>query len=532
MCVASVRSLRNNAAVLAAVLLLTGCAVGPDFKVPSAPEVDRYTKEPLPPRTSSTEAATGLSQHFAPGRDIPQEWWTLFKSPALNALIKQALDRNPTLQSALSTLRASKEAVYAQQGKFFPFVQANFNPTSNQTSASLAPIPSSNASVYNLYTAQVAVSYTFDVWGLNRRTVESLQATADTQRFQVEAAYLTLTSSVALAAINEASLRGQIDATNQIIKINTKMLDILRKQFDTGYASRNDVALQEAALAQVRASLPPLRKALQQNRDLISALAGVYSSQEPHVTFRLDQLRLPTDLPVSLPSELIEQRPDVRAAEEQLHSASALIGVAVANMLPTFTISANGGFMNTALAGFLSPQNAFWTLAGNATQTVFDGGTLLHDLREARATYEAAAWSYRGTVITAVQNVADSLRAIQNDADALKAARDFERASKISFDLAQQQMQTGNASILILLTTQQTYLQAEIQVVQARAARLADTAALFQALGGGWWNRTEAPAEKVLNASTGQSTPLADKLNQLGEAPSAMPIPRESGAQH
>ena len=447
----------------------------------------------------------------------------LFKSPTLNALIKQSIDKNPTLQSALATLRASKEAVYAQQGKFLPFVQANFNPTRNQTSAALAPVPSSNASVYNLYTAQVAVSYTFDVWGLNRRTVESLQAITDTQHFEVEAAYLTLTSSVALAAINEASLRGQLDATNQLITINTKMLDILRKQFDTGYASRNDVALQEAALAQVKATLPPLRKALQQNRDLISALAGVYSSQEPHETFRLDQLRLPVDLPVSLPSELIEQRPDVRAAEEQLHSASALIGVAFANMLPNFTISANGGYMNTSLASFLSPQNALWTLAGNATQTVFDGGTLLHDLREARATYDAAAWSYRGTVITAVQNVANSLRAIQNDADALKAARDFERASKISFDLAQQQMQTGNASILILLTAQQTYLQAVIQVVQARAARLADTAALFQALGGGWWNRADAPAEKVLDVSNGQAVPLADKLSHLDEAPSAMP---------
>src|SRR5580704_1032640 len=531
MCVASVKLSSKSAAVFAGVVLLSGCAVGPGFKVPAAPEVDRYTKEPLTPRTSSTDAPTGLSQHFAPSRDIPQEWWVLFKSPALNALIKQSIDKNPTLQSALATLRASKEAVYAQQGKFLPFVQANFNPTRNRTSAALAPVPSSNASVYNLYTAQVAVSYTFDVWGLNRRTVESLQAMADTQRFEVEAAYLTLTSSVTLAAINEASLRGQIDATNQLITINTKMLDILRKQFDTGYASRNDVALQEAALAQVKATLPPLRKALQQNRDLISALAGVYSSQEPRETFRLDRLRLPTDLPVSLPSELIEQRPDVRAAEEQLHSASALVGVAIANMLPNFTISANGGYMNKAFAAFISPQNAFWTLSANATQTLFDGGTLLHDLREARATYDAAAWSYRGTVVTAVQNVADSLRAIQNDADALKAARDFERASKISFDLAQQQMQTGYANVLILLTAQQTYLQAEIQVVQARAARLADSAALFQALGGGWWNRVEAPAEKVLDVSTGQTAILVnDEPAAAAPAPTAS-IPDKSGAQ-
>jgi NodT family efflux transporter outer membrane factor (OMF) lipoprotein len=522
--------MRKHAAVLATMTVLTSCAVGPDFKVPVSPDVDRYTKEPLATRTSSTGAATGLSQHFAPGRDIPEEWWTLFKSPALNVLIKQALDKNPNLQSALAALRASKEAVYAQQGKFLPFVQANFNPTRNQTSAALAPIPSSNASTYNLYTAQVAVSYTFDVWGLNRRTVESLQAMADTQRFEVEAAYLTLTSSVALAAINEASLRGQIEATNQLIAINKRMLDTTRDKFQAGLVDRTVLALQQAALAQVEATLPPLRKALQQNRDQLSALTGAYASKEPLETFRLDQLRLPADLPVSLPSQLIEQRPDIRAAEEQLHSTSALVGVAIANMLPNFTISANGGYMNTALAGFLSPQNAFWTLAGNATQTVFDGGTLLHDLREAQATYDAAAWSYRGAVVTAVQNVADSLRAIQNDADALKAARDFERAAKDSFDLVQRQEQSGLIDVLILLNAQQTYLQAEIQVVQARAARLADTAALFQALGGGWWNRTAPPTEKLLNVSTGGTATLVE--DQPTDTPkSVAPVPDRANAQ-
>lgn len=505
------RRLSTGAAALAAVLLLTGCAVGPDFHVPAPPDVSRYTSEPLAPHTAATDAPTGQTQRFASGRDIPQEWWTLFKSPALNALIAQSLNNNPTLQAAIATLRASKQAVYAQEGKFFPLAVGNFNPTRNQTSAALAPVPSSGASIYNLYTAQVQVSYTFDVWGLNRRTVESLQALADTQRFEVEAAYLTLSASVAMAAITEASLRGQIDAANQLIAINSKMLDILHEQFNSGYASRNDVALQEAALAQVKATLPPLRKALQQNRDLLAALAGAYASQGPREIFRLDQLRLPADLPLSLPSQLIEQRPDVRAAEEQLHSASALIGVATANILPNFTISANGGYMNTALAGLLAPQNLFWTLSGNVTQTIFDGGTLFHQLKEAKDTYQAAAWTYRGTVVGAVQNVADSLRAIQNDADALRAARDFERAAKISFDLARQQMQTGNASILILLTAQQTYLQSAIAVVQARAARLSDTVALFASLGGGWWNRLEPPTEKLLDVSTGTTKTLHKK---------------------
>ena len=308
------RRLNTGAAAFAAALLLASCAVGPDFLHPAAPEVARYTKEPLTPRTSSTDAPTGRSQRFMPGRDLPQEWWALFRSPALNALIERSLNNNPSLQSAIATLRAANQAVYAQEGHFFPLVQANFNPTRQLTAGSISPVLNSGANPFNLYTAQVLVSYTFDVWGLNRRTVESLKAMADNQRFQVEAAYLTLASNVAVAAINEASLRGQIDAANQIIAINKKMLDILRKQLNEGYASRNDVALQEAALAQVEATLPPLRKALQQNRDLLAALTGVYTSQEPRETFKLADLHLPDDLPVSLPSQLIEQRPDIRAS--------------------------------------------------------------------------------------------------------------------------------------------------------------------------------------------------------------------------
>jgi NodT family efflux transporter outer membrane factor (OMF) lipoprotein len=519
----------GGSTALAAAILLAGCAVGPDFLHPAAPEVTGYTKEPLGPHTSSIDAPTGAQQRFVPGRDIPQEWWTLFRSPKLNAMIRRSLDNNPNLQSAIATLRAAYQAVYAQEGHFFPLAEANFNPTRQQTSAALSPIPANGATIFDLHTAQVQVSYTLDIWGLNRRTVESLQAQADNQRFQVEAAYLTLAANVAVAAINEASLRGQIEATNELITTNTKMLDILRRQLDSGYANRSDVALQEAALAQARATLPPLRRALQQQRDALSALIGVYPSEEPRETFKLTDLHLPDELPVSLPAQLIEQRPDVREAEEQLHSASALIGVATANILPSLTINANAGYMNTAFAGLLAPQNMFWQLAGNATQTVFDGGTLLHQLQEAKDNYNAAAWTYRGAVLGAVQNVADSLRAIQNDADELKAARDFERASKISFDLARQQMQTGNANVLILLTAQSTYLNAGITVVLARAARLADTAALFQALGGGWWNRPSPPTEKILNVGTGQAETVAGKKKEEGFLRGLWPFDDHSG---
>ena len=513
------RRLLRIAAVLNAAAWLSSCIpVGPDFLTPAAPDVDRYTPETFAPRTSSTDAPTGQAQRFVQGRDIPQEWWRLFRSRALNALIERSLRNNPTLQSTMSALRVTKEAVYAQQGKFLPLVQSNFIGTRQQTAGVLAPtlnVPIQNLNPFDLYTSQVLVSYTFDVWGLNRRTVESLQALSDNQRFQVEAAYLALTSNVAVAAITEAALRGQIDATNELISLNRKMLDVLRKQLDTGYASRSDVAAQEAQLAQVEATLPPLRKALGVQRDLLAALSGSYPSEGPPEMFRLADLQLPLDLPLSLPLQMVEQRPDVRAAEELLHSASAQVGVATANMLPNFTIGANGGYMNIALAGLISPSavlgTQFWLLAGSVTQTLFDGGTLLHQRRASAAAYDEAAWAYKATVIGAAQNVADVLHALKNDADALRAARAFERAAKISFDLARQQVETGNANILLLLTAQSTYLQALIQVVQARAARLADTAALFQALGGGWWNRVEPPTEKILNVGTGQSFKLVDK---------------------
>jgi NodT family efflux transporter outer membrane factor (OMF) lipoprotein len=325
----------------------------------------------------------------------------------------------------------------------------------------------------------------------------------------VEAAYLTLTSSVVLAAVQEASLRAQIEATENIITANSKMLEILHNQFNQGYANRSDVAAQEAALAQVQATLPPLRKALAIQRDLISALAGRFPSQEPRETFRLAGLRMPTDLPVSLPAQLVRQRPDVRSAEELLHTASANVGVAVANMLPSVTLSAGRGYTSTDLGSLFTGPSIFWTVAGSATQPVFDGFNLLHLERAAQALYEQAAWNYRSTAITAFQNVADSLRAIQNDADALKAARDFEKAAKISLDLAQQQMQTGNANVLLLLNAQVTYENAVITEVIAQANRVSDTAALYQALGGGWWNRIQPPApEQKFDVATEQSKPV------------------------
>jgi len=315
--------------------------------------------------------------------------------------------------------------------------------------------------------------------------------------FQLEAAYLTLTSNVVAAAVQEASLRGQISATEEFIKIETQSLGILRKQLELGQVAGADVAAVEATLAQAQATLSPLQKQLAVQRDLLTALIGRLPSQEPAEKFELASLQLPQDLPVSLPSKLVEQRPDIQSAEAQLHAAGVQIGVAIAAQLPQFTLTANAGTVANQIGQlFITPGTAFWTVAGNAAQTIFDAGTLLHKKRAADAAFDQAAAMYRSTVITAFQNVADALRAVQPDAETLKAAVAAERAAFKSLEVARRQLQLGAIGYLGLLTAQNTYQMALIALVQAQAARYADTAALFQALGGGWWNRQDvAPAK-------------------------------------
>ena len=299
------------------------------------------------------------------------------------------------------------------------------------------------------------------------------------------------------AAVLEASVRGQIAATEEIIKIQTQSLGILRKQFELGQVAGADVAAVEATLAQAQATLPPLQKQLAVQRDLLTALIGRLPSQEPAEKFELASLQLPVDLPVSLPSKLVEQRPDVQSAEAQLHAASAQIGVAIAAMLPQFTLTGNAGTNGNQIGQlFMLPGTAFWSLAGNAAQTIFDAGTLLHKKRAADAAFDQAEAMYRSTVIAALQNVGDVLHALQSDADTLKAAFAAERAAFKSLEIAHRQLQLGAIGYLGLLTAQNTYQTALLALVQAQAARYADTAALFQALGGGWWNREDVPPAK------------------------------------
>jgi NodT family efflux transporter outer membrane factor (OMF) lipoprotein len=476
------------------LLCMSGCAVGPNFKRPAAPDVSDYAAAPLL-TTAASNVAGGQAQRFAKGADIAADWWTLFHSKPLNELIEQSLANNPDLKAAHAALLVARENVLAQRGAYYPSVAANFSASRQRQSGQIAPALNSNEFLYNLFTPQVSVSYVPDVFGLNRRTVESLQAQEQEVRFQMLATYTTLTANVVVTAIQLAALQVQIDATHELLDLNSNMLQILQYQFDKGYANRLDVAAQESQLAQIAATLPPLVKQVAQQRDLLAVLAGRYPNQAPAEKFELATLQLPEDLPVSLPSQLVEQRPDVLQAEANLHDASAKIGIAIANRLPNFVLTANTGSTAAAIDQLFTTGTGFWSVGAAATAPLFQGGTLLHHERAARAAYTQAAEQYRSTVLTALQNVADTLSALEQDAEAVKADAAAADAAKVTLELAQRQLQDGYASYLSLLNAEQSYQQARINLVQAQASRYADTAALFQALGGGWWHRADLAHE-------------------------------------
>jgi NodT family efflux transporter outer membrane factor (OMF) lipoprotein len=440
--------------------------------------------------------AGGEAQRLVKGRDIPGDWWRLFGSRRLATLTERALRNNADLAAAQAALRVAQANMEVGKGAFFPTVSGNFSAT-RQLAQIVPPDPTIPAPpAFNLFTGQVLVSYTPDVFGGIRRNVESLQAQSDNQRFQLEATYLTLTANITLAAVQEASLRGQIDVTRDLIRIARQILEKMKLQLDKGAISEADIQPQIAALAQIEQTLPALERQLEQQRHLISALSGGLPSQEPPEKFSLATLRLPRDLPLSVPSQLVQQRPDIRAAEENLHAASAQIGVAIANRLPNVTLSGNVGSQASSISQLFSPGTALWTVGGSVLQPIFDGNTLYNKEVAARATFEQATSQYRSTAITAFQNVADSLTALAKDAEALKKAVDAEDAAKKSYDYAQKKLDAGAIDPIALFTVQQTYLQARLTRVQAQAARFADTVALFQALGGGWWNREDRDPPK------------------------------------
>ncbi|MBA3813054.1 MAG: efflux transporter outer membrane subunit [Alphaproteobacteria bacterium] len=464
--------------------------VGPDFENPMAPNTDSYTETKLPEKTIETKIHGGETQHFVVGKDIPGQWWELFHSKSLNELIKKAICHNPNLQAAQAALNKAEETLNVSIASLFPFVGAQYTRERQRFNGSSISGQTTPPITFNLYNAQVNVTYTLDVFGGIRRQIESSAALAENQRFIMEATYLTLAANVVTSAITEASLRAQIKSTEDLIDSQKKVLDITKKKFALGGSSRLDVLTQESQLAQNQATLPILQLQLDKTRNALAAYTGEVPSQANLPTFNLDDLTLPKELPVSVPSSFVQQRPDIRAAEALLHSASAQIGVATANLLPQVTLNgSNLGWSAIKLDSLFEKNSLFWSMVSNVVQPIFQGGALIAKREAAIDEFEQACAQYKQAVLTGFQNVADTLSALKLDADFLKVQTEAEIAAKKALDITQAQYTIGAVDYVALLLAQRQYHTARIDQIRAQASRYTDTAALFQALGGGWWNR-------------------------------------------
>lgn len=483
-----------HALTWACLLALAGCAAGPDFRTPAAPAVTAYRAEALPAATVATAAPTGDAQRFLAGADVPAQWWTSFSSAELDRRVAQALAHSPTIAAAQAALRQARENVIAASGSLLPSVDAKVGVARGNANGFGVAEAAPGASTFTLYNAGVDVGYTLDLFGGVRRGIEAQAALADFQRFQLQGTYLSLAANVATASFREASLREQIRATGEIVGAYRQQLDLAERQHEIGAKSLADVLVIRTQVATVSAQLPPLRQQLAQTQTQLAVYLGQFPSQAELAALELDALRLPGEVPVSLPSTLVRQRPDIRAAEAQWHQATAAYGVASADLFPQITLSANLGSQALRAGDLFGSGSKAWSLGANLLAPIFHGGTLRAQKRAAAAALDKAAADYQGTVLTAFQNVADSLRALELDAESLQAQATAERSAEHSLDLVRTQYQDGAASYLQVLDATRQYQQARIGQIQARAARLADTAALYAALGGGWHGETaDAP---------------------------------------
>lgn len=482
---------------LAAALLAAGCMVGPDFHPPAGPVPAGYTA-PAPASFGGDAAET---QTLLPGGDLPAQWWRLFRNAELDRLIRRALSDSPTLAAAGAALAQAEENLAARSGTVYsPSLDASLSWARQKVSNAASGQPGTGGYTFGLYNASLVVSYNLDLFGGGRRELEALRSEVDFQRFQLEAAHLTLTANIVTTVVREASLREQLATTREMLVVQERLRDLVRRQLQLGGATRTELLTQETQVALLRASLPQLEKELAQTRNLLALYCGRFPGQAGLPEFRLDDLRLPRELPLSLSSSLARQRPDIRAAEELLHAASARVGVATANLYPQITLSGGAGAQAATLGKLLSSANPVWSLGAGLLQPLFRGGELTARRRAALAAFDQAAAQYREVVLQSFQSVADVLHALESDAAALTARIAVERAAREALELSRRQFEVGAGNFLLLLIAQRQHQQACLELIQARAVRLADSAALFQALGGGWWNR-EAEADAVQPAA-------------------------------
>ena len=479
--------MRHASSLALTVVLLAGCAAGSDFVAPVAPDLATYDATPAP-----TTTADG-AQTLVAGQDIPAQWWELFHAPSLNSLIERGLKKNPDLASAEASLRVAQDNLAAGGAALFPSVSGKLSAQRQKIStASSGGFGLDTA--YNLYNASVGVSYGVDLFGHTSRAIEGLQAQADQARFDREAVSLALTANIVTAAIQQASLRDQIHAHQAMIADQEKIVGIVAQRLANGAVAKGALTVQKGQLSTLRAALPPLEHQAAVTRHLLAALVGELPAQASREDFALGDLTLPAALPLSLPSKLVEARPDIREAQENLHAASAAIGVAEAARLPELTLSADLGSVANKLGSLFSPGGGIWNFGGNIAETIFDAGALADRADAARDAYTLATSQYQKIVINAYQNVADTLHALESDAEILVAQTEAEKAATETLSLTQAQFDAGAIDLATLLAAEQAEQQARKDLVQAQAARYADTAALFAALGGGWWNATQTPS--------------------------------------
>jgi len=475
-----------------ALIALAACKnpAPPATPPPPAPTVTGYGE--TPPTIAAVPGTP--QQRFLASMDVPGQWWTLFHSTQLNALVAEALAANPDVAAAQAALRSARETYAAQRASAYPNVQGSFGVTRQQDPLFYSPPTTNNATyIYGVHTLSLDVAYTPDVFGNFRYQTLAAAAAAEDQRYEVEATYLTLTSNVVTTVVQIASLRDQIAANDQIIALERQLLGVTRSQRQYGQVTGLDVATQEAALDAAQQALPALDKQLRQQRDLLARLLGQSPGEPVDTTFALSDLHLPDDLPLSLPSKLVQQRPDILAASTNLAAASAQVGVAYTNRLPNFQITSQTATQALSLGGLFGVGSLLSTLTAQVATTFYDQGTLKHRETAAVAAYDEAAAQYKGAVLSGFQNVADALAALSTDADALNASVTAAHTADRALGIVRQQLAAGQVSSLATLNAEQTLAQAQLNVVQAQANRYADTAALFAALGGGWWNRADIP---------------------------------------
>lgn len=482
------RSLARVTASTAVAVLLTGCTVGPHYHAPAPPTVGNYTPVPQPSETVASAGASGVAQHFTTAMDVPAQWWTLFHSPELDRLVRDALANSPTLAQATARLKEAQEEANARTGTTkYPTVTANVSVQREQLDLATFGVPFPSPPPFSLMNGSVAVSYALDLFGANRRLIEGLNAQAEYQRWQLQAARLMLAGNVVSAAIRQAQLKSQIEITRQMIEVQQQQLNITEQRVQAGGVPQYEINRQRTLVEQTRATIPPLDQQEAVVNHQLAVLIGKTPAEAQINDIRLDSLQLPKELPLSLPSSLVRQRPDIRASEALLHQASANVGVATANLYPQIVLSGSGGGIATSFTN----GAGVWNVGASLAQPIFNGGALRAEKRKSLAAYEEAGGAYQQTLLQAFREVADALGAIENDAQTLQARTEAAMQAEVAYQIASQRFDAGGISQLALLDAQRQHLQTMLDRTTSAANRYSDSASLFQALGGGWWNVSE-----------------------------------------